>query len=492
MDSLKVAIVGGGIGGLSAAYYLFKAADGAGLAVDVSVYEAEGRWGGKINTVSMEGFLVEEGPDSFLTTKPWALELCEELGISDQLIPTLPSRHRTYILSRGRLFPLPGGLIGMLPADLRELMASPLFTRRGKLRMLFDLILPARRAYDDESLHSLISRRLGEEVYSKLFGPLMGGVYGANGSELSVQAVLPHLLELEARYGSLLLGANQLYKQNRRERANKGVGDSSPFLAPRQGMRALVDSLLAKLEGGGVSLYPGHALTKLTKPGKRYALHFAKSHVSDHSLAPSDKEADAVILAAPAYVVSNWLVSIDNALAEDLARIEFAPSVTVSLAFHSSEVPRPFDAHGYLIPKSEGRTALACTWVSSKFPGRSPKNKILCRLFFNQIVSGDAGDSDGSHYIDLARREIGDTLGIKASPRLAHAKAWGRAMPQYKLGHLKRVEEIEKKLGRHPGLYLVGNSYRGIGIPDTIHRSKEIAGEFLQWARRRMQEKIPN
>jgi oxygen-dependent protoporphyrinogen oxidase len=465
MDPLKVAIVGGGLAGLSAAHYLQQLGQDAALDLDITVLEKQARWGGKVNTLRQQDFLIEEGPDSFLVAKPWALELCRELGIDDDLVPTLPARHRTYVLTDGKLLPLPGGLERMLPADAGALLASPLFSWPGKLRILLEVLLPPRQAPSEESLESLIRRRLGREAYEKLFEPLMAGVYGADGGALSAPVALPHLPALEAAHGSLLRGARHL---RRERRSAQPAAESSAFMAPRAGMGALVDALLVRLAQRGVRLLADAAVAQLSHKGQRFLLEIQGG---------SPLTADVLILALPAHAAAGLLAPVAGGLARELVQIPFAPATTVSLAYDRRAVPRPLDAYGYLIPRGEQRAAMACTWVSAKFPDRAPGDAALFRLFFNQ--ASPASQSTG--YVDLARRELAETLGIQGEPHFAHVSGWGQAMPQYSLGHIDRLERIESHLAALPGFFLAGNAYYGIGIPDTVRHSREVARQALAW-----------
>lgn len=470
MDKLRIVIIGGGIAGLSAAFYLKEESRQRGLDLAITVVEAQLRWGGKIYTERRDGFLIEEGPDSFLSTKPWAVQLCKELGISDQLIPTSPVQQKTFILRRGELVPLPNGLTRMLPADLRALLSSPLFSWGGKLRMLLDFVLPSGPGRGEESLRHLITRRLGQEAYDRLLGPLMGGVYGGDGDRLNAKAVLPYLAELEAKYGSLLRGARILRKQDQANQPGQLLGTQTVFLTPRDGMSTLVNTLVARLEAMAVQLLAGQMPEAVSKEDTGYRLSFESQ---------ADLEADGVILAIPAYAAAGLLDRIDAELASELASIEFAPAVVVSLAYERKDIPHPLDAYGYLIPRSEGRAALACTWTSTKFVNRAPKDGALLRVFLNQLQEDGKKLYDKNHYVELARLELGDTLGVQAAPRISRVQGAPRAMPQYNQGHLERLQRIENRLLQLPGFTLAGNSYYGVGIPDTIHYSQQIAGRML-------------
>jgi len=455
----RLVVVGGGIAGLAAAYY-------AGRQLvnprQVAIVEREDRWGGKILTERVKGFIIEGGPDTFIAAKPWAVDLCRELGIGDRLHGADPHKKNTYILRRGRLHPLPGGLSMMIPTRFGDLIRSGLISWPGKLRMGLDVLLPpAHRdgAGHDESIGEFVIRRLGREVYEALIEPLMSGIYAGDGDSLSLLSTFPYLRELEARHGSLVRGA--LAERARRSKNGGGPasGSRSLFLTPLSGLGEIVDALVAVLESWGTGMIRGNGARRLDREDGRYRLELDDG---------SCLEAEAMILAAPAYVVADLLAGIAPSLAGELRAIEYATTATVSLAYEESDLPRPLDGYGYTIPRREGRQALACTWTSTKFPHRAPSGKALLRVFIGRAGQKDIAWDEAS-LVEIAMKELRETLGITASPLLTRVAVWERAMPQYTLGHAARLDRITVGLAGLPGLALAGNGYRGIGIPDCIH-----------------------
>jgi oxygen-dependent protoporphyrinogen oxidase len=459
----EIVIVGGGIAGLAAAYYASRRAPD----LRITVLESDSRWGGKITTDRVDfaggSFVIEGGPDTFLATKPYATRLCKDLGIEDRLHGTNPKIRNTYVLSNGRLLPLPDGLAMMVPTNLPGMLRTRLVSWAGKARMGMDLLLPARALDGDESLGAFISRRLGREAYEKLIEPLVSGIYAGDGDQLSLGSTFPYLRDLEIQYGSLARGA----LTRRRERSlGRGQGDKgwrSAFLTPTTGLAEMVEALVDQLRSAGVELRPGVAASNVTKPEGKFRIDAGRAGAIG---------ADYVILATPAFASGMLLEALDPALAEELAGIPYASTATVSLAYREADVPRPLDGYGYVIPRREGRAALACTWTSTKFPHRAPEGYALIRVFVGR--AGQDVPWDEPSLLAIAREEAHLTLGITTSPLIARVFRWEKAMPQYNLGHPERLMRIEAALKRLPGLALAGNAYRGIGIPDCI-RSGELA-----------------
>jgi protoporphyrinogen/coproporphyrinogen III oxidase len=457
-------IVGGGIAGLSAAYYAIRNAP----ATKITVLESAGYWGGKITTdrVSFDDgqFIIEGGPDAFLATKPWGVALCSDLSLEDRLHGTNPHTKNTYVLNKGRLLPLPEGLAMMIPTNIKTMIKTPLISWFGKARMGIDLFLPAKPIDVDESLGAFISRRLGREAYLNLIEPLLSGIYAGDGDQLSVVSTFPNLRDLEIKYSSLMRGALEMSKQSN----GKSVQASrSAFLTPITGLAEIVEKLVECLESNGADLSLNTRVIRIMHHGSRYKVESATG---------STLEADSILLASPAFISGNLLVSLDPELAAVLQSIPYASTATISLAYRQNDLPRDLDGYGYVIPRREGRSALACTWTSTKFPHRAPKGYALIRVFV-----GRAGQDIPWNEIDLlalAKEELNLTLNITAEPVLQRVFLWESAMPQYEVGHLEKLKLIDDALAKHSGLALAGNGYRGTGIPDCIH-SGELAVERI-------------
>jgi oxygen-dependent protoporphyrinogen oxidase len=479
---MKLVIIGGGIAGLSAAYYAAR----SNRFSKITLLEADDRWGGKITTdrVSFEGgdFIIEGGPDTFLATKPWGVALCKELGLADRLHGTNPRQKNTYVLHKNKLQPLPDGLAMMVPTNIPSILKSSLVSWPGKARMGLDFLLPAHNGHHDESLGHFVSRRLGREAYENLIEPLMSGIYAGDGDQLSLRSTFPYLHDLEAKYGSLARGALKL-RQQMASRGQSAQGSRSAFLTPTTGLAEIVEALVAQLQTADLRL--NTRALRIT----HYGPHYLVDLDSGEAL-----EADSIILATPAPVSGSLLASLDPELASILKTIPYVSTATVTLAYRQSDLSRPLDGYGYVIPRREGRHALACTWTSTKFPHRAPEGYALIRVFVGRagqaLTPGPSPKGRGEnsplplgeglgvreYLLDLAREELELTLGITAEPLVSRVFIWENAMPQYNLGHPEKLAQIDAALEKFPGLALAGNGYRGIGIPDCIH-SGELAVE---------------
>ncbi|MBI3160677.1 MAG: protoporphyrinogen oxidase [Chloroflexi bacterium] len=462
----RIAIVGGGIAGLAAAHALARTPG----QVEVTVLEAGPRWGGKILTERLDGFVIEGGPDTFLAAKPWAVALCKELGIANQLQGTNPDKNATYILKNGRLHPIPGGLTMMIPTEFVSMLRTGLLTWPAKLRMAADFVLPARANGREESMGQFVSRRLGRAAYEALIEPLMSGIYAGDGDQLSIQATLPYLPDLERAHGGLIRGALHVRQARQKNGHTPSPGSRSLFLTPAGGLAEIVEALVGQLQRSGVRLQLGMAVQAIHRTADGFVLQLPDG---------ARVEADAVILATPGYVSAQMLADLAPDLAAELEAISYVSTATVSLAFRADQIEHPLDGYGYVIPRTEGHAALACTWTSTKFPHRAPAGHVLLRVFIGR--AGQEGDIpwDEAGLLALAKQELAETLGITAVPEIARVFVWERAMPQYNLGHPARLERIDGHLEDLPGLALAGNAFRGIGIPDCIHSGHQAAARAL-------------
>ena len=458
-----IVVVGGGITGLAAAYRLQAEAATHGHPIAITLLEQAGRLGGKICTEHREGFVVELGPDIFLARKPRGIGLCRELGLGTHIQETNPTRRGSYIQKGGTLHRLPEGLSGLVPTRLGPMIRSPILTARGKLRLALDWFRPPRRDDADESVGAFITRRLGREAYTHLVEPLLGGIYGGDGYKLSLSATFPQLRTAEREHGSLLRG---LLKA--RTTTMPSTAPASAFVTLQGGMEALITRLEAQLHQVDIRCQqPVHAIARV---GERYAVHRAEE---------PPLPADAVLVTTPAHGAADLLAALDAELAEALRGIPHGSTMILSMAFHAGDVPRPLDAYGYIIPRIEGKPVLACTWSSTKIPGRAPEGMVLLRLFLGRTDTDAVFQQDDEAVVTLAQQEVAQTLGITAEPLFWRLHRWRQAMPQYVMGHLERVARIEKRLGGYPGLFLAGAAYRGVGIPDCIEDGERAARQAL-------------
>jgi oxygen-dependent protoporphyrinogen oxidase len=452
----KTVIIGGGIAGLATAFSLQESG-----AKELVLIERSPRWGGKIASAHQDGFTVEGGPDSFITQKAAALDLCKRLGLEDQLVGSNGGKSATtYIWSDGRLQAMPEGMMLMAPTMVLPFLRSRLISWPGKMRMGMEFFIPRAHGDEDESLAGFVRRRLGNELLNKIAGPLMGGIHAADPERLSLKSTFPMFLEMERKHGSLLRG---MMKRPRRP-AMHGAKPTSMFMTLRGGLQQLSDALAEQLSG--VDLRAGCGALSVRRFEDRY-----KIELSDGT----SILADDVVFATPSYATADLLQEIDPALAERLRAIRYVSTATVSLGFRRSDVAHPMQGAGFIVPHSEGRRITACSWSSAKFNHRAPQDCILLRVFIGGALSEDLAEQDESALVQLAREELQTIMGIDATPLLAKAYRWPKANPQYDLGHEERIAQIERTLAGLPGLHLVGAAYRGAGIPDCIQSGMKAA-----------------
>jgi oxygen-dependent protoporphyrinogen oxidase len=472
-----VVIVGGGITGLSAAWYLQMEAQVKGLNLSYVLLEQSDRWGGKILTEETRGdgkgsFIVEGGPDSFITQKPWAFQLTHELGIADRLLPTNDHMRKVFVLNKGRPTPLPEGVLLIVPTKFRPFALSPLLSPLGKLRMGMDLFIPARRDGKDETLAQFIRRRLGEEALDKIAEPLMSGIYNSEAEKQSLLATFPRFRSLEEKHGSLIKG--MIASQRARTKAPKPSPNGRPkpasmFISFRSGMRELVRELRSRLTGDCRLETAVQSISSAMDGG--------------YELALSDGDrisADAVILAVPAYVAASLVQDLAPEAARDLDGIRYVSTGTISLAYKRDQIAHPLNGFGLVIPRSEQRAINAITWTSTKFAHRAPEGHVLLRIFFGGSRKPEMIDVSDTELVNIVRNELEGLLGIDVPPTFHRTYRWRRANPQYDVGHLERVKAIEKALP--DGLYVTGSPYRGIGIPDCVHQAQLAARKIAERA----------
>ncbi|GAB4432445.1 MAG: protoporphyrinogen oxidase [Anaerolineae bacterium] len=477
-----VTIVGGGIAGLATAFYLQKKSAEAGLPLDYTLVEREPRFGGKIDTAYEDEFIIEGGPDSFVTIKPHGTMLCRDLGLQDEIIPTNDDRRNIFVLKNGKLTPFPGGYRLTIPTEFVPFALSTLISPLGKLRMGLDLFIPPRRETGDESLAGFIRRRLGSEALDRIAGPIMAGIYVADPEKLSMQSTFPDFLRMEQQHGSLIKAMRQAKKQRAKAAATApppGSNGSRPpkppamFTSLRGGMKHLVDTLIGQLDG---DLRPGSTVTGLGRqePGFRVTVD-----------GPDGEESittDAVVIATPAYVAARLVETFAPELAEQLRQIRYVSTATVSLGYRAADVAgqHNFDGFGFMIPKSENRQILACTWSSTKFNHRAPGGDALVRVF----VGGDGRehllDLPDDELVALARAELADIMELSAAPVVSRVFRWPKGNAQYDVGHLDRVAGIEAMAAAVPGLYFTGSAFRGIGIPDCVKSAIATVDQLLE------------
>ncbi len=462
----RIAIIGGGISGLSAAFYLEKARAG-GVELQYTLFENGQRLGGCMSSDSIEGCLVEAGPDSFLTEKPWATSLCQELGIADQLIGSNDSQRKTYIVVNGRLVVMPDGLMFMVPTQLIPTALSPLFSWSTKVRMARELLHPPRPMQGDETVAELVERHFGAEVVDRLADPLLSGVYGGDASQLSARAVLPRFVEMEEKYGSL---SRAMLAARKKMSAVAGKQPARPlFTSLKDGMQQMVDAVVGRLNPESIRLRQHIRRVYPENGGWRVSIEMN-----------GDERYDAVILATPANVAGALLDGVDRGLARNLLDITYSSSVTVTLGYYKDQLAKLPPGFGFLVPRSEGTRMLACTIVHNKFPHRAPADKGILRCFLGGARDEAVLGLTDEEMLQTVYRELKTIVKLDARPIFARVYRWREAMAQYEPGHIARVAKIEKRVAEIPGLALAGNAYHGIGVPDCIRSGKEAAHSVAQ------------
>ena len=459
----NVVIIGGGITGLATAFYLRQYVHPT---VQILLIDAAPRLGGKIASEHENGFVVECGPDSFITQKTAALALCRDLGLSDQLIGSNSAAKTTYVWNREQLHSIPEGMMLMAPTMLAPFLRSRLISWAGKLRMGMEMFLPARRDPSDESLASFVRRRLGKEALEKIAAPLMAGIFAADPEKLSLQSTFPMFLVMEKQHGSLTRGILQQKRAQDNASVHPGPKPLPPsmFMTLRGGLQQLVDALVQRLHRETILLNRG--VRGVVRDRNRY-----KIELSDGS----PLWADEVVFATPADVTAKLLWDLDPVLAMKLRAIRYVSTATVSLGFSRRDIHLPLNGSGFLVPNSQNRRITACSWSSKKFDHRAPDDCELIRVFVGGARAEALAEQDDAALVDLARQELRAILGITAAPILAKAYRWPKANPQYDVGHPTRMDEIDQIVAWHHGLHLTGAAYRGAGIPDCIQSGMKAA-----------------
>jgi protoporphyrinogen/coproporphyrinogen III oxidase len=474
---MRIAIIGGGIAGLAAAYELEKARR-SGSGIEYTLFEASERLGGCLASEIVDGAVLERGPDSFITEKPAAAQFCRELGLGNELTPSNDAGRKTSILVRNRLVPLPDGLMFLVPTRLIPTALTPLFSLPTKLRMGLELLLPPRRTkLADESVAALVERHFGRETVDRLADPLLSGIYGGDAARLSAHTVLPGMVEMERKYGSLtrgMLAAHSRMLAQTKKTANDGSHHEKAaiFTAMRGGMQQLADAVSARLDSACVRLSTPVAALQKTANGWRVAASGAAEFY------------DAVILATPAWATAALLGPVDPALAEELGGIPYSSSITVNLVYDEAQTGPLPDGFGFLVPASEGRAMLAATFVHRKFLGRTPPGKAVIRIFLGGMRNEALLDEPDGVLLATVRRELSEILGEKilplhTEPEHAQLSRWHHVMAQYAVGHQERRQRIAMRMAQLPTLRLAGNAYDGIGVPDCIRLGRQAAKELI-------------
>ncbi len=480
----KVIIIGGGVAGLAAAMKVKRAAD-SGADVDFVLVERDDRLGGKIDGEIVETdrgtFIVDGGPDSFLTMKPAVHRIAELVGMTDKKLATDDSRKLTLILKKGRLYPMPDGVMQFAPTKFVPFATTGLFSWRGKIRAGMDLFVPTKKLapgeFNDETLEDFIVRRMGREILDRLAEPLVGGVHGSDPAQMSLAATFPNLLEMEQKYGCMIKGFLAQRKMAEEMRLKHPVDPDNPrtfFTAFTGGMHEFSAAMAEN--AGRDKMHTGRGVTAVSTDA-----------AGGWSVALDDGstlDGDAVVFATESWAAEPLVRPLEAGIADALAAIPASSSATVSLAFDEAEIVMDMEAFGVLCPALEKSKLLAATYSSTKWPGRAPKGAVLLRGFVGGPQNQAIMEQSDEELTDIAEAELRRILGINpaAKPLFRRFYRWTLGMPQYTMGHLDRVADIESRSAAIPGLALAGGSYRGVGLPNCIESGEAAVSKVLgEW-----------
>jgi protoporphyrinogen/coproporphyrinogen III oxidase len=468
----RIAVIGGGITGLAAAHRLVELRGAGGPAgVMIELFDAAPRLGGCFGTERIGEYAIETGADSFVTDKPWGVELCRRLGLESSLIGIDPRHRRALIAKDGRTWPVPEGLALMAPTSIGALWRTPLLSPAGRLRAAGEYLVPRRRDNGDESIAAFAVRRFGQEMYDRVIQPLVGGIYTGDPAQLSLAATFPRFIEMEQSAGGLIRAMRSRRRDNIEATADSGVRYGL-FATPRGGMSELQDALRKRI-AAAATVHTGQRVTAVSRRTSTTGFDIETDDGRTHS-------ADAVILSLPAWRVAEVIGGTAPELARELGAIEFASSAIVVTGHRLSDVSHPLDAAGVVVPHRESRRILAVSFLSRKFPSRAPADRVILRTFVGGALQPELLNADDDGLSQLVLSELNALLGVSGRPDFTRVVRYDRAMPQYSLGHIERITRIEQLAAQIPGLELAGNAYHGVGVPDCIH-SGEMAAERT-WA----------
>jgi oxygen-dependent protoporphyrinogen oxidase len=461
----KAIVVGGGLSGLATAYFLREKAMAVGVELDVTLLEKENRFGGKIWSIKEQGFLCEWGPNGFLDSKPQTLDLCKNLNVSDRLLRSNDNARKRFIYAEG--------ILHQLPESGKAFFKSKLISWPGKLRLAMEPFISGPPAGVDETLASFGRRRLGSEALKKLISPMVSGIFAGDPETMSVNSCFPRIAELEREYGSLTMAMIRLAKQKKKDRAEGKVvsGASGPggiLTSFRDGIQELVDVLTENL--GSVAVKGGCAVTRIAKRDNvPYTVQTGESEM----------DADLVILASPSYASADIVRETDPEIGKVLESIPYASMVVVCFGYDKERIEHDLSGFGYLITKEEGMNTLGTLWDSSIFENRAPEGKVLLRSMLGGACFPDRINLSDEEVEKRTKEDLRHIMGIKEAPSFVRIFRHAKAIPQYTAGHGSRLDALEEKRRRHPGLYFAGNSYRGIGLNDCVATALKTAEEAV-------------
>ncbi|SMF17000.1 oxygen-dependent protoporphyrinogen oxidase [Paenibacillus barengoltzii] len=462
-SSRQVVIIGGGLTGLSAAFYVRKFYKERGVTPQITLLEKGSSLGGKIETLEKDDFVIEKGPDSFLARKTAMIDLAKELGLEGELVSMNPEAKKTYIVSEGKLHPMPSGLVLGIPTELGPFLRSGLVSWSGKARAMLDLVMPPRLSEEDESLGAFIERRLGAEVLQNITEPLLAGIYAGDTYHLSLQSTFPQFGEVERAYGSLIKGMMSGKKPTETHTGTK----RSAFLTFRKGLKTLVNGLVESLSDVDCRLHT--EVVELRRTGTEvYEVVLASGEVIP---------ADEVIVTVPAFAAAELLRPHVDVTALDA--VNYVSVANVVMAFDREDVTGQFDGSGFLVPRKEGMNITACTWTGIKWLHTSPDDKMLLRCYVGRSGDEEKTFLPDEELLELVLGDLKQLMNITARPLFTEITRLPKSMPQYPVGHLQQVAELRSQLEQKlPGVYATGAAFYGVGMPDCIKQAKELAEQM--------------
>lgn len=465
----KVVIIGGGITGLTAAYYLQKEALLQNLPFEVKLIEASHRLGGKLQTVVQDGYVIERGPDSFLERKQSAVRLAKEVGIADRLINN--SAGQSFVVANQQLYPMPGGSIMGIPTELVPFITTRLFSVAGKVRAAADLIIPRSNMKGDQSLGHFFRRRVGDEVLENLIEPLLSGIYAGDIDQLSLMSTFPQFYQVEKNHRSLILG---MRKGKTPQQSNNPTSSSKKgiFLTVSTGLQSFIEAIEAKLQPH--SVMKGYRVESIKKLGEGYEMELnSKERIL----------ADSIIVAVPHHTAASIFSQY-----EYFSVFKHVPATsvaTVALAFPKEAIKKDIDGTGFVVSRNSDFSITACTWTHKKWPHSTPEGKVLLRCYVGRPGDETIVDLSDDEIINIVLDDLNKIMNITAKPELSVVTRWKDSMPQYTVGHKDRINDVTEKMSEElPGVFLAGSSYQGIGVPDCIDQAEAAVKKVIEFLKK--------
>ncbi|WP_409274280.1 protoporphyrinogen oxidase [Neobacillus sp. SCS-31] len=463
----RIVIIGGGMAGLSSAYYLQKAARERNLPIEVVLVEASHRLGGKMQTVFKDGFIIERGPDSFLARKKSLSRLAAEVGVADELVSN--STGKSYVLVNEKLHPMPGGSIMGIPTEVGPFITTGLFSIPGKIRAATDFILPKSPAGKDQSLGHFFRRRLGNEVVENLIEPLLSGIYAGNIDKMSLMSTFPQFYQVEQKYRSLILGMKRSTPAPARQTATPVKSKGGGFLTFRSGLQSFVDAIESKLEPN--SVLKGFKVRNIVKEEGYYEINL----VNGEPLI-----ADCVISAVPHHVAQS--IFSDYPFFDPLKDMPSTSVATVAMAFPETAIKKDIEGTGFVVSRNADYTITACTWTHKKWAHAAPPGKALLRCYVGRAGDDTVVDLSDDKIVRIVLEDLNKTMEITEQPEFVVISRWKDSMPQYTVGHKQMLETLRGHLSKElPGVYLAGASYEGVGLPDCIDQGEAAVRNVLEY-----------